>query len=103
MKVKNKKTYFLCKKTTVKDDTGKVKICYLEPVKIMANIYPASGKVQAELYGDRLNYILNMLIDMEIEIKENDGVCVNTTDVPDYKVISIKQYTNHRFMELEKL
>ena len=57
------------------------------------------------MHGERLAYILNMLYDGTTSIKENDGICVYVagSENPDYKVISIKQYTGHKFIELEKL
>ena len=69
-------------------------------IEIQANIYPASGKLQAEVYGERLNYILNMLYDGSTVINEGDCIVVNGND---YKVISIKNYTQHKFIELEKI
>ena len=63
MRIKNKKTYYLKKKTVIEDNEGGKYPGYSEPTEIQANIYPASGKLQAEIYGERLNYILNMLYD----------------------------------------
>lgn len=105
MRIKNKKDYFIRPRTVSSDGEGGKVITYGTAQPIQANIYPASGKVQAEMYGERLAYILNMLYDGAESIKENDGICVYvaSTDKPDYRVISIKQYTNHKLMELEKL
>ena len=47
MRIKNKKTYWLKKKTTTEDDEGNVYADYSEPIEIKANIYQASGKLQA--------------------------------------------------------
>lgn len=75
-----------------------------DPFVFMADISPASGKVQAEMYGVRLTNILNMFCE-PIEIQEKDGVCVyvDADQKPDYKVISIKRYSQHYLCELEKL
>ena len=120
MRIKNKKTYYLKKKTVIKDNEGGKYPGYSEPIEIQANIYPGSGKLQAEIYGERLNYILNMLIDgpFEVIVKENitnyvvngielcegNGICVYVPkeSKPDYKIISIKPYS-HLFIELEKI
>lgn len=120
MRIKNKKTYYLKKKTVIEDNEGGKYPGYSEPIEIQANIYPASGKLQAEIYGERLNYILNMLVDgpYEVIVKENityyvvngieicedHGMCVYSTkdSEPDYKIISIKPYS-HLFIELEKI
>lgn len=104
MRIKNKKTYYLKRKTVIEDNEGGKYPGYSEPIEIQANIYPASGKLQAEIYGERLNYILNMLYDGPQTISEGDGICVYVSkeSEPDYKVISIKRYS-HLFIELEKI
>lgn len=105
MRIKNKKTYYLKKKIVIEDDEGGKYPGYSEEsIEIQANIYSASGKLQAEIYGERLNYILNMLYDEDTEIVEGDGICVYVSkdNEPDYKVISIKRYS-HLFIELEKI
>lgn len=104
MRIKNKKTYYLKKKTIIEDNEGGKYQEYSEPIEIQANIYPASGKLQAEIYGERLNYILNMLYDGQESINEGDGICVYVSkdNEPDYKIISIKRY-RHLFIELEKI
>lgn len=103
MRVKNKKTYYLKKKTIIEDNEGGKYPGYSEPIEIKANISPASGKLQAEIYGERLNYILNMLYDGPVELVEGDGICVYVSkdSEPDYKIISIKRYS-HMAIELEK-
>ncbi|MBX9136724.1 MULTISPECIES: hypothetical protein [unclassified Clostridium] len=105
MRVKNKKPYWLKKKKIIEDDEGgKYQSFSNKSINISANIYPASGKLQAEIYGQRLNYILNMLYDGNEEIVEGDGICVfvGKDSDPDYKVISIKPYS-HKLIELEKI
>ncbi len=105
MRIKNLKTYYLKPKTIITDNEGGKYPGYSEtPIKIKANIWPAGGKLQAEIYGERLNYILNMLYDGTETINEGDGICVyvDGTKLPDYKVISIKRYS-HQHLELEKI
>ena len=104
MRIKNKRTYYLKRKTVIEDNEGGKYPGYSEPIEIQANIYPASGKLQAEIYGERLNYILNMLYDESKNLNEGDRICVYVSkeSEPDYKVISIKRYS-HLFIELEKI
>ena len=105
MRIKNKKAYWLKKKiTTEDDDEGNVYAEYSEAIEIKANIYPANGKLQAEIYGERLNYIFNMLYDGPENLNEGDGICVfvDKDSKPDYKIISIKPYS-HQLIELEKI
>lgn len=103
MRVKNKKTYYLKKKTIIEDNEGGKYPGYSETTEIKANISPANGKLQAEIYGERLNYILNMVYDGPLELVEGDGICVYVSkdSEPDYKIISIKRYS-HLVIELEK-
>lgn len=105
MRLRNKKTYYLKAKTIITDGEGGKYPGYSDtPIVIDATIWPASGKLQAEIYGLRLNYILNMLYDGSQIITEGDGICVYvpSDSAPDYKVISIKRY-GHLVMELEKI
>jgi hypothetical protein len=105
MRIKNKKTYYQKLKTVVTDrEGGKYPGYSSEAKEIKANIWPASGKLQAEMYGLRINNILNMLYDGNIAITESDGICVyvDSQSEPDYKVISKKEYS-HGVYELEKI
>lgn len=104
MRIKNKNTYYLKRKTVIEDNEGGKYPGYSESIEIQANIYPASGKLQAEIYGEKLNYILNMLYDGQEKLNEGDGMCVYVPkdNEPDYKVISIKRYS-HLAIELEKI
>ncbi len=78
---------------------------YAEPVEIEATIWPAGGRVQAEMYGERLSYIKNMEYGGSVEMQEGDGICVfvGPEEKPDYKIISIKPEHSPKVMELEKL
>jgi hypothetical protein len=122
MRLRNKKAYYLKNREQVTDgEGGKYDGYSTTAIPIQANIYPASGKLQAEIYGERFNYILNMLCDMtyNIEVKnkvvyyvtdtgaefcEGAGICVYVPSdaEPDYKIISIKPLS-HLSMELEKI
>ena len=121
MRIKNKKTYYLREKTVITDDEGGKYDGYSAAKEFKACIYPASSKLQAEMYGERLKSILNALCDesYSVEVKEKvvsyvtatgakfcegAGICVYVPQdaEPDYKIISIKPYS-HLVMELEKL
>lgn len=104
MRIRNKKAYWYKKKTINEDNEGNIYADYSEPIEIKANICPANGKLQAEIYGERLNYILNMLYDGTEKLTEGDGLCVyvNKDSKPDYKIISIKK-SSHYLIELEKI
>lgn len=110
MKRSRLKQYYLRSKKVIKDNEGSTWVDYAEPVAFMGEVWAASGKVQAEIYGERLSYIRNVRVDGSyaittdqkgivhyvfqdgLDIVESDGVClyVSVDADPDYKVLSIK-------------
>lgn len=99
------KTYYLKRRVTERNKEGGSVVTYGEAVGIRATVWPAGGRVQAEMYGERLAYIKNMMYEGTEEITEGDGICVFTGpgDLPDYKVVSIKAENSPKVMELERL
>ncbi|WP_079395132.1 hypothetical protein [Streptococcus suis] len=96
------KPYLIRKAVIVTSDEGIKKTTYSDvATEIQAEIWPASGRLQAEIYGQRVAYILNCLVDRETLVSEGDGFCINSDKVT-HKIISIKQYTNHQVLELEQ-
>lgn len=96
------KTFKLRKAIPVKDSERNSYLDYLEPVEDKAVIWPAGGKIQAEMYGLRLAYMMNMNYYGDLDIEENDAICLSVDD-PEYTVKSIKRYDKFIFIELEKL
>jgi len=99
------KEYHLKRKLTNKNSEGGTKVAYAEAVPIKATIWPAGGRVQAEMYGERLSYIKNMEYEGQEAMQEGDGICVfvGPGEAPDYKIISIKPEYTPKLMELEKI
>lgn len=99
------KTYYLRRRTLKKNSEGGSVVGYEDPIEIRATIWPAGGRVQAEMYGERLAYMKNMAYEGVEEMREGDGICVFTgpEGQPDYKIISIKAECSPRMMELERL
>lgn len=104
-----------------KDNEGNSYTEYSSGQPITAEIWPAGGKLQAEMYGQRLSYIRNCRVNGDcrihtdekgkvsymlgdLAIREGDGICVYVPGEsdPDYKIIAIRPY-RHLYMELEKL
>ena len=91
---------------SITDKEGSTYDGYSEPTSIKATIWPASGQVQAMQYGQKLAYIMNMIVEADESISENDGIHVYQLDVskdPDYKVISIQSFSGHKVIQLEKI
>lgn len=85
-------------------------------------VWPSGGKLQAEVYGERLPYIRNIRIEGDyvftvdrtgvlhyvypggLEISEGDGLClyVSADKAPDYRIISCKPY-RHLVLEAERV
>lgn len=91
---------------------------YVKLTEFQGEVWAASGKIQAEIYGEKLSYIRNVRIDGKyvittdrkgivhyvypsgLDIVENDGIClyVDADEEPDYKIVSVKPYN---LLELE--
>lgn len=102
---------------TEKDKEGSTYETYGAAVSFSGEEWPASGRVQAQQYGEHLSYIRNLRIDgaytvdsekglpvyllgERIRMQEKDGICLYTREeeLPDYRILSIKPY---RFLTLE--
>ena len=103
MTARNLKPYTFYAFEKVTDDEGCISEGYSSIAQMVdAYIYPASGRVQTEMYGERLAYMLNMIVNSPTAIKEKDGICVFESEV-DYRVVTVAQYTEHAQITLEKV
>ena len=114
------KTHWIRPRTITKDNEGVPVESYGNAFSVDAEVWPAGGKVQAKVYGERLAYICNCRVkgDYRIEmqdgsmvyrlnsgsLKEQDGFHVHTLkdQRPDYRIIAIKPY-KPLYMELERM
>lgn len=99
------KTYNLKQHIMAQSDEGSTYPAWGSPVEIDAEIWPAGGQLQAQIYGQELQYMLNMLYQGGQEIKEADGICVfvMSDQAPDYQVISQQRYASHQLLVLKKI
>lgn len=90
-------------KKTVTNE-GLAKEGYADEVEeVMLELWPATSKLQSEIYGDRINDILNANTSKDADINVKDGICIdNKTDVT-HRVISKKVYSHHQVLELERV
>ena len=113
-------TVYHRKATTEKDAECHDNVVYGPAVKLEAEMWPAGGKMQAEMYGVRLPNIRNLRLDgayqevckdgavrFQLEngpvITVKDGINLYTaagTD-PDYEVVAIRPY-GHLTLEVER-
>lgn len=114
--------YYWRKRIPKKDKEGSSYEEWGAAVSFMGESWPASGKVQAQQYGERLSYIRNMKIEGKYTIEtdekgsvsynfgngmklmESDGICLHVggKQNPDYKIISIKPYKPLK-LEVERI
>ena len=100
-----------------KDNEGNSYTKYGLPSSFEAEVWPGGGKLQAEMYGQRVNHIQNCRINARYEViadekgrvsyrigsmtlQEGDGICLNVPEAhdPDYRIIALRPY---RYLTLE--
>lgn len=111
-------THYLKSRITQKDKEGGTYVTYGAAVPFSGEVWPGSGKVQAQIYGEKLSYVRNFRVEGAyvitedrsgithyvypdgLDIVESDGIClyVDADSEPDYKIRAVKPY---RFLELE--
>ena len=85
-------------------DEGVVKEGYASSVdEVMLELWPATSKLQSEIYGDRVNDILNANASKGADINVKDGVCIESETEVTHRVISKKVYSQHQVLELERV
>lgn len=85
-------------------DEGIAKEGYTDDVKgVRLELWPASSKLQSEIYGERLNDILNANASKDADINVKDGVCIDSKTEVTHRVISKKVYSQHQVLELERV
>ena len=85
-------------------DEGVVKEGYASRVdEVMLELWPATSKLQSEIYGDRVNDILNANASKDANINVKDGVCIESKTEVTHRVISKKVYSQHQVLELERV
>lgn len=90
-------------KKTVSDE-GVVKEGYTSVVdEVMLELWPASSQLQSEIYGERLNDILNANASKDADINVKDGLCIDSKTEVTHRVISKKVYSQHQVLELERV
>lgn len=90
-------------KKTVSDE-GVVKEGYADEVEeVRLELWPATSKLQSEIYGDRVNDILNANASKGADIIVKDGVCIDSKTEVTHRVISKKVYSQHQVLEVERV
>lgn len=104
---KNLKTVYLKRYTAVKDKYGYITKGWSAAEPVRMTIEPAGGAVNAQIYGESINYMLAGKYQGQ-EIKaaqsENLGVCVyvGKDSEPDYEITAVQEYATHKNITLKK-
>ena len=98
------KPYNLKRFKKIVTDEGIAKEGYADMVEeIRLELWPASSNLQSEIYGERLNDILNANASKDADINVKDGVCIESKTEVTHRVISKKVYSQHQVLELERV
>lgn len=99
------KEYTVKRRTTIKESDGTTYEDWSDGHTIRANIQPAGGKLMAEMYGEKLAYMLTAFVEPGTDLKETDGVCVyvSSDEKPDYKVVASPPWSSHSVISLEAI
>lgn len=98
------KPYNLKRFKKIVTDEGIAKEGYVDKVEeVRLELWPASSKLQSEIYGERLNDILNANVSKDASINVKDGVCIESKTEVTHRVISKKVYSHHQVLELERV
>ena len=90
-------------KKTVTDE-GVTKEGYSDKLEeVRLELWPASSGLQSEIYGERLNDILNANASKDTDINVKDGICIDSKIDVTHRVISKKVYSQHQVLELERV
>lgn len=85
-------------------DEGVAKEGYADEVEeVRLELWPASSKLQSEIYGERLNDILNANASKDADINVKDGICIDSKTDVTHRVISKKVYSQHQVLEVERV
>lgn len=98
------KPYNLKRFKKIVTDEGIAKEGYADKAEeVRLELWPASSKLQSEIYGERLNDILNANASKDADINVKDGVCIENKTEVTHRVISKKVYSQHQVLELERV
>ncbi|WFR64200.1 hypothetical protein P9222_08505 [Paenibacillus amylolyticus] len=87
-----------------REDDGTTSEGWGEPFELRGNVQPAGGRVMAEMYGERLAYMRVMYVEQKPPKRlESGGACLNTLDLPDYKVVAVRPWSGHYVIDLEAI
>lgn len=98
------KPYNLKRFKKIVTNEGVAKEGYTAEVEgVRLELWPATSNLQSEIYGERLNDILNANANKDADINVKDGICIDNKTEVTHRVISKKIYSHHQVLELERV
>ena len=93
-----KPVYVFAKKTV---DSGYVGSKTIDEYShtVYANVQPADSRITAEAYGEKAYDMISIMCDISSGIAHK--ISLSGTEKPTYKVVSVKEYTNHKVILAE--
>lgn len=99
-----------------KDNEGVTVEAYSEPFDVVAEVWPAGGSIQAEVYGERLAYVRNCRIAEKYTVEQDGALTyyriaggrfrekdrITTAEGEVFEVAAVKPYRN-LLLELERV
>lgn len=104
----NLQTVYLKKRKVTHDEEAEEIITYpFEPIELQMNVQAASGTVNAQIYGSKLEtmkackYQGDKISESQNEL---DGICVyvGKDEEPDFTIKSIQTFSTHKNIMLER-
>lgn len=100
--------YLKKQKVELDDEATEIVTYSNEPIELKMNIQAASGTVNAQIYGNKLQtmkackYQGDLINEAENEL---DGICVyvDKEENPDFKIVSVQTFSTHKNIMLERI
>ena len=102
-------TAYLKRREVTQDDEGNDIVKYEDKAtEIHMDIQSAGGVVNAQIWGEQLPYVKTCYYngsDIKSGVNEKDGVCVyaSSGDKPDFEIVGIQDYSQHKVITLKRL
>ena len=94
------KVYLHQQSLTTNDEARVIRTFATVGSEIAVRIWPVGGSLQAQVYGQEINEMLNMIYEGDIDV--GDGIRIYDS-IPDYLVLSKKKYSRYTCYELKKI
>lgn len=95
-----KKVYVFCAKEEESDYVGTT-VSYEPSHVIYCHIAPAADKHTSEAFGERAYNMVNLMCTKNYDIKDGYRISLKGFEMPEYKVISVMEYTHHKVITVE--